>query len=428
VNTPSLISSIAPWKTCGNSRPPAGGRPPSEGGQQAAPRRCFASPGTRSTAQQRRQQSWHRGDPSAAETQLHTWDGWQQTTQHRIEQQQPSGQWVAVPTKQFVWGSHLDELVAYRRLSGGAWQNYYLLHGGQETAAKLVDAAGNVVETYEYDPYGRVSVYVGSSTTAVSASAYGLPFLWKSVRLDEITGLLQMRNRYYSVELGRFLTRDPLGVWGDGMNLGNEVGYCNCDPLAGADPMGLQTSPKPPQVGSERRGGRYQGPGDQVPPDPPPPSVVFIGGGDASGGGQYRGPGDLAPEQQRPPTSRQIVTAEGLPVKVFLHQVCVPPSPNNDGDYGKRGWSIWTPRGATIHVSCYGGLQDTLATLYHELWHVLEHDTAKRLIKQGVPNSDARRQAMALHADASVPGNPGEAKAELFGRIMASMVLWGVAQ
>jgi RHS repeat-associated protein len=104
-----------------------------------------------------------------------------------------------------------------------------------------VDAAGNVVETYEYDPYGRVSVYVGSSATAVSASAYGLPFLWKSVRLDEVTGLLQMRNRYYSVELGRFLTRDPLGVWGDGMNGGNEVGYAGNRPLILGDPSGLQT-------------------------------------------------------------------------------------------------------------------------------------------------------------------------------------------
>jgi RHS repeat-associated protein len=109
------------------------------------------------------------------------------------------------------------------------------------TAATLVDAAGNVVETYEYDPYGRVSVYVGSSATAVSASAYGLPFLWKSVRLDEITGLLQMRNRYYSVELGRFLTRDPLGVWGDGLNGGNEYGYVGNRPLSRGDRYGLQT-------------------------------------------------------------------------------------------------------------------------------------------------------------------------------------------
>jgi RHS repeat-associated protein len=64
--------------------------------------------------------------------------------------------------------------------------------------------------------------------------------LWKSVRLDEVTGLLQMRNRYYSVELGRFLTRDPLGVWGDGMNLGNEVGYAGNRPLVVGDPLGLQ--------------------------------------------------------------------------------------------------------------------------------------------------------------------------------------------
>jgi RHS repeat-associated protein len=65
--------------------------------------------------------------------------------------------------------------------------------------------------------------------------------LWKSVRLDEITGLLQMRNRYYSVELGRFLTRDPLGVWGDGMNLGNEVGYAGNRVLTFSDALGLQT-------------------------------------------------------------------------------------------------------------------------------------------------------------------------------------------
>jgi RHS repeat-associated protein len=55
-----------------------------------------------------------------------------------------------------------------------------------------------------------------------------------------VTGLLQMRNRYYSVELGRFLTRDPLGVWGDGMNLGNEVGYAGNRPLVVGDPLGLQ--------------------------------------------------------------------------------------------------------------------------------------------------------------------------------------------
>jgi RHS repeat-associated protein len=123
-----------------------------------------------------------------------------------------------------------------------AWETYYLLHGGQETAAKLVDANGEVVEQYEYDPYGRATVFskLAGQWTSGGVSRYGLPFLWKAVRLDEVTGLLQMRNRYYSVETGRFLTRDPIGVWGDMGNLGNEYGYAWGRPLVVGDPMGLQ--------------------------------------------------------------------------------------------------------------------------------------------------------------------------------------------
>ncbi|MBZ0150151.1 MAG: RHS repeat-associated core domain-containing protein, partial [Planctomycetes bacterium] len=79
----------------------------------------------------------------------------------------------------------------------------------------------------------------------VASSSYGLPFLWKSIRLDEITGLLQMRNRYYSTELGRFLTRDPLGEWGDGANLGNAYAYAGGRQLVWGDPMGLQSATPP---------------------------------------------------------------------------------------------------------------------------------------------------------------------------------------
>jgi hypothetical protein len=51
-----------------------------------------------------------------------------------------------------------------------------------------------------------------------------------------------MRNRYYSVETGRFLTRDPIGVWGDLGNLGNEYGYAWSRPLVVGDLIGLQGS------------------------------------------------------------------------------------------------------------------------------------------------------------------------------------------
>jgi RHS repeat-associated protein len=178
----------------------------------------------------------------------YAWDGWRNVVEaeHVYDGTSPST-WQAAPVKQFVWGAELDELVSYRRkvptATVPAWETYYLLHGGQETAAKLVDANGEVVEQYEYDPYGRATVFskVAGQWTSGGVSRYGLPFLWKAVRLDEVTGLLQMRNRYYSVETGRFLTRDPIGVWGDLGNLGNEYGYAWQRQLVVGDTYGLQS-------------------------------------------------------------------------------------------------------------------------------------------------------------------------------------------
>jgi hypothetical protein len=49
-----------------------------------------------------------------------------------------------------------------------------------------------------------------------------------------------MRNRYYSVETGRFLSGDPIGVWGDRINIGNQYGYVGERGLVLRDPLGLQ--------------------------------------------------------------------------------------------------------------------------------------------------------------------------------------------
>lgn len=177
------------------------------------------------------------------ETQFHTWDGWQQVAQYSFGAITIGGGVVGVayPNKQFVWGSQLDELIGYRRLNGsGVWENYYLMHSGQDTAAKLVDSGGNVVEQYEYDPYGRVNVFTGLSPTPSDRSAYGLPFLWKGIRQDVETGLFYMRNRYYSALSGRFLTPDPLGTWADAINNGNEYCYVGEHVLVLGDAMGLQ--------------------------------------------------------------------------------------------------------------------------------------------------------------------------------------------
>ena len=52
-------------------------------------------------------------------------------------------------------------------------------------------------------------------------------------------GLYDLRNRFYSPDLGRFLQPDPIGFKGDGSNL---YRYCGNDWANRTDPMGLQTN------------------------------------------------------------------------------------------------------------------------------------------------------------------------------------------
>jgi RHS repeat-associated protein len=173
-------------------------------------------------------------------TWLSAYDGWREVVEQELIMTPP---FQAPAVKQFVHGDGLDEIVSYRRKVGAAWEDYYLQHGGQDTAAKLLDQSGVVVEQYEYDAYGRATCFSSASGSwAQSAiSPRGLPFLWKSIRLDQETGLLYMRNRYYSAETGRFLTSDPIGGWGDHGNMGNEYAYAWGTPLVMGDPLGLQT-------------------------------------------------------------------------------------------------------------------------------------------------------------------------------------------
>ena len=49
-----------------------------------------------------------------------------------------------------------------------------------------------------------------------------------------------MRHRYYSTKWGRFLTEDPLGVWGDPIGMGNDYQYAGGNPGVYGDPFGLQ--------------------------------------------------------------------------------------------------------------------------------------------------------------------------------------------
>jgi len=133
-------------------------------------------------------------------------------------------------TKEYVWGSAIDELVILQ-LDG---EIYHAHADALGSTALLTDATGDIVERYDYNPFGACV-----ATDVNGGGLVGNPYRFTGRRLDSETGLFYYRARYYSTEMGRFLSRDPIGPWGDRGNFGNAYAYAGNNPLTYTDPSGL---------------------------------------------------------------------------------------------------------------------------------------------------------------------------------------------
>ncbi|MCC6969400.1 MAG: RHS repeat-associated core domain-containing protein, partial [Phycisphaerales bacterium] len=100
-----------------------------------------------------------------------------------------------------------------------------------------------VVESYEYDPYGKPTIKDGGGST-ITASAIGNSRMFTARQFDEETGLYHYRARAYSPELRRFVQRDPL-EYVDGPCA---LTYCSTRPAARFDPSGLAPEGYPDSV------------------------------------------------------------------------------------------------------------------------------------------------------------------------------------
>ena len=113
--------------------------------------------------------------------------------------------------------------------------NFYPLTNDQGSVYAVTDSAGNVLQRYDYSPYGKVTVQDADGNTVTDAPLINR--LYQGRELDNESGLLYYRNRYYSPELGRFLSHDPMGFV-DGCNL---YEFVRGNPGTFTDPMGLET-------------------------------------------------------------------------------------------------------------------------------------------------------------------------------------------
>ena len=88
---------------------------------------------------------------------------------------------------------------------------YYYQIDGTKNVTELTDSTGAVVAHYEYSPFGAV-------VTATGTYAEDNPFRFSSEYHDDETSLVYYNYRYYSPELGRWLSKDPIAEQG-GYNL-----------------------------------------------------------------------------------------------------------------------------------------------------------------------------------------------------------------
>jgi RHS repeat-associated protein len=150
-------------------------------------------------------------------------------------------------------------------LRGG--QTYRVLGDHAGSPRLVVDSAtGAVVQRLEYDAFGRVTL---------DTSPGFQPFGFAGGLYDGATRLVHFGRREYDPEVGRWISKDPIGFGGGDLNL---YAYAGNDPINGTDPLGTGPAVFGPD-GLVMVGGMIVGVGG--------------GGGGYGGGGfgQYRGGG-----------------------------------------------------------------------------------------------------------------------------------------
>ena len=101
---------------------------------------------------------------------------------------------------------------------------YHYIRDGLGSIIGIVDDLGNKISLIHYDPFGN----------SLSTESFGF-----NGRENDSTGLIYYRYRYYSPEMGRFISRDPLGFAAGDANF---YGYVSNNPINWRDPYGLDAT------------------------------------------------------------------------------------------------------------------------------------------------------------------------------------------
>ena len=113
--------------------------------------------------------------------------------------------------------------------TGGS--TYYYVTNLQGDVVSLLDASGNAVASYAYDPYGKI-------LSAEGTMAETNPLRYRGYYYDTETGLYYLQSRYYDPATCRFINADGYASTGQGITGYNMFSYCNDNPISLCDSDG----------------------------------------------------------------------------------------------------------------------------------------------------------------------------------------------
>jgi len=133
----------------------------------------------------------------------------------------------------YTYGAGMDEPLTMEQ--GG--QTYHYHRDALGSITEVSDGSGQIVERYEYDAYGEVTIYIYDNGEWIAQidSAIGNRYLFTGREYDPESGNYYYRARIYSPALGRFLGMDPLGFEAGDYNL---YRYAFNNPTTLTDPTG----------------------------------------------------------------------------------------------------------------------------------------------------------------------------------------------
>src|SRR5205814_4339883 len=129
-------------------------------------------------------------------------------------------------TRTYAYGL---QRIRKNQLSGSTWTPRFYGYDGHGNVRLLTSSTHSVTDTYQYDAFGRLIAFTGSTPNN---------YLYSGEQNDPNTGLYYLRARYYQNATGRLWSRDPVeGKFCCGLSW-NPYIYVRDDPVNAIDPTG----------------------------------------------------------------------------------------------------------------------------------------------------------------------------------------------